>query len=64
MKSFTPEIKRILRDYGCSFHRYGKGDHEIWWSPLTERHVTVDNCIRSRHLANRILKDAGIEKRF
>lgn len=64
MKSFTPELKRVLREFGCCFHRYGKGDHEIWWSPITERHVAVDNNIKSRHLANRILKDAGIEKRF
>jgi hypothetical protein len=64
MKSFTPDVKRYLREAGCEFSREGKGDHEIWWSPLTERHVTVDNCIKSRHLANRILKDAGLEKKF
>jgi hypothetical protein len=64
MKSFTPEVKRWLLDHGCMFGRQGKGDHEVWWSPLTERHVTIDNNIKSRHLANRILKDAGIEKKF
>jgi len=54
----------VLREHGCAFHRQGKGDHEIWWSPITSRMVTVDGKIKSRHTANRILKDAGIEKRF
>jgi hypothetical protein len=41
-----------------------KGDHEIWWSPITKRHVTVDSKIKSRHTANEVLKQAGIGKKF
>jgi hypothetical protein len=29
MKSFTPEVKKILRENGCHLVRQGKGDHEI-----------------------------------
>jgi predicted RNA binding protein YcfA (HicA-like mRNA interferase family) len=64
MESYTPEVKRLLREHGCAFHRQGKGDHEIWWSPITSRMVTVDGKIKSRHTANRILKDAGIDIRL
>ena len=62
--SFTPEVKSILRNHGCCFDRQGKGDHEIWYSPITERKFTVDNKIKSRHTANAVLKQAGLEKHF
>jgi hypothetical protein len=35
MPSFTPKLKQLLRDAGCTFERQGKGDHEIWFSPIT-----------------------------
>ncbi|MDE0284378.1 MAG: type II toxin-antitoxin system HicA family toxin [Gammaproteobacteria bacterium] len=62
--SFTPEVKRILKNHGCRFYRKGKGDHEIWHSPLTHRKITVDGKILSRHTANETLKQAGIAKSF
>jgi len=61
---FTPELKRILRDAGCRFERPGKGDHEIWFSPVSGRRITVDADIRSRHTANAVLKQAGLPKQF
>ena len=27
---------------GCFFKRHGKGDHDIWYSPLTDINFTVD----------------------
>lgn len=62
--SFTPQVKRLLLDHGCRFERPGKGDHEIWFSPLTERRFVVDAEIKSRHTANAVLKQAGIDKHF
>ena len=62
--SFTAQLKRILLDNGCRFVRQGKGDHEIWFSPATNRHFVVDNDITSRHTANAVLKQAGLGKRF
>ncbi|MCE2720681.1 MAG: type II toxin-antitoxin system HicA family toxin [Dolichospermum sp.] len=63
-KSFTPELKKILDGAGCYFERSGKGDHEIWYSPLTQRRFVVDQFIKSRHTANAILKQAGLPKAF
>jgi hypothetical protein len=62
------DYERLVRDYlkqhGCRFERQGKGDHEIWWSPITNRHITVDTRIKSRHTANEVLKQAGVGKKF
>ena len=44
MDSYTPLVKKLLTEVGCSLFRSGKGDHEIWYSPLTQRHFPVDPC--------------------
>lgn len=62
--SYTPEVKQILRRNGCRFYRQGKGDHEIWKSPINGRKFQVDNKIKSRHTANETLKQAGLKKQF
>jgi hypothetical protein len=62
--SFTPQVKKLLAAHGCRFERSGKGDHEVWFSPLTQRRFVVDGDIKSRHTANAILKQAGIGKQF
>lgn len=64
MSDFVPKIKELLRKYGCYLIRYGKGDHEIWYSPITDRNITVDSKVKSRHTANGIMKDAGINHHF
>ena len=64
MASLTSDVKKILRDNNCRFDRQGKGDQEIWYSPITGRKFPVDNGIRSRHTANAILKQAGLPKAF
>ncbi len=46
--SLTPELKRLLAAAGCTFERPGKGDHEIWYSPITKRRFPVDHEILSR----------------
>ncbi|CAK0758942.1 YcfA family protein [Gammaproteobacteria bacterium] len=64
MNDFSPKVKEWLKKQGCHWIRAGKGDHEIWYSPITERNITVDGKIKSRHTANGIMKDAGIGHRF
>lgn len=64
MSGFTDNVKAKLRDAGCNFDRQGKGDHEIWFSPITGKKFPVDQDIRSRHTANGIMKQAGIAHRF
>ncbi len=62
--SFTPQLKKLLLSHGCRFERQGKGDHEIWFSPVTQRRFVVDGEIKSRHTANAVLKQAGIGHRL
>lgn len=55
-ESYTPRLKKVLRRYGCRFERQGRGDHEIWYSPITDRRFVVDSAIKSRHTGNGVLK--------
>jgi predicted RNA binding protein YcfA (HicA-like mRNA interferase family) len=64
MADFGRELKGLLKQHGCYPVRPGKGSHEIWYSPITNCNFTfVSNC-KIRHTANKILRDAGIEKAF
>ncbi len=54
-KSFTPALKEILIKASCHFERQGKGDHEIWYSQITQRRFVVDMSIKSRHTANAVV---------
>lgn len=62
-KDFYPELAALLRRAGCRMVRRGKGNHEIWFSPLSGRTFSVPRS-KSRHTANDVLKDAGLEKAF
>jgi len=64
MGNYTREPKKLLQSHGCEFVRQGKGDHEIWYSPHTDTNFPVDSSIKSRHTANKVLKDAGLPKIF
>ena len=64
VRGFYTDIVEALRAAGCSFKRHGKGDHEIWYSPITGRTFTVDKGSLSRHTANAVMKQAGLPKRF
>ncbi len=64
MAEYEKKVRQILSQNGCTFFRRGKGDHDIWYSPITQRHVTVDTKIKSRHTANAIMKQSGINHKF
>ena len=64
MSDFGPEVRQILAAAGCRFRRHGHGDHDIWFSPISNRCFTVDGKIKSRHTANAVLKQAGLDKHF
>jgi predicted RNA binding protein YcfA (HicA-like mRNA interferase family) len=64
MPSLSDQVKDILKANGCYFHRQGKGDHEIWYSPHSGRKFAVDHGMKSRHTANDIMKQAGLTHRF
>lgn len=64
MAGFYRDLIKILKEAGCEFVREGRGDHEIWKSPVNNKFFTVDHGIKSRHTANESLKQAGLPKAF
>lgn len=64
MGGYTRDLKRVLKQAGCHYVRPGKGDHEIWFSPITGISFPVDANIKSRHTANTVLKQAGVDVKF
>lgn len=64
MASLYRPLTALLLAAGCRFEREGKGSHEIWFSPITNRTFTVPANIDNRPLANAILKQAGLPKGF
>jgi hypothetical protein len=61
---YEKKVREVLTRYGFSFHRHGKGDHDVWYKPEVNIKVTVDGKIKSRHMANQVMKEAGIDHRF
>ena len=64
MAEYEKKVRIILEQHGCYFVRHGKGDHDIWFSPITKRDITEDGKIKSRFTANAIMKQSGIDQRF
>ena len=64
MGGYTGGLKKLLKEAGCYFVRQGKGDHEIWYSPISGINFPVDSNLKSRHTANAALKQAGLPKAF
>ena len=64
MAEYEKKVRKILSENGCQFMRHGRGDHDIWFSPIINRNFTVDGKINIRHVANGIMKQAGIEYHF
>jgi len=64
MAEYEKKVRDVLKLHGCYFVRHGRGDHDIWYSPITDTNVTVDGKIKSRYTANEIMKQSGIDHRF
>jgi predicted RNA binding protein YcfA (HicA-like mRNA interferase family) len=64
MAELYRDLVRVLQANGCYLVRKGKGSHEIWYSPVSRRNVTVPRSTKSPHTANEVLKQAGLEKAF
>lgn len=63
-KNYNKEILKLVKDSGCTFVRHVKGDHDIWFSPITNRPFTIDGNIKSKELANAVMKQSGIDHHF
>ena len=46
MAEYEKKVKEILKSYGCYFIRHGKGDHDIWHSPINDHNIVVDGKIK------------------
>lgn len=51
---YYDQLIKILKQYGCTFLRQGKGSHEIWNSPITQKPFPVAYTITNRHTANNL----------
>ena len=60
MARFYRDLCRLLIEAGWA----GKGDHEIWYRPITRDVFVIDRGTRSRPMANAVLKDAGLPMAF
>ena len=55
MAEYEKKVREVLRKHGCYFVRHGKGDHDIWYSPITDINVAVDGKIMQ--LAEEAVRD-------
>ncbi|MEM7354786.1 MAG: type II toxin-antitoxin system HicA family toxin [Acidobacteriota bacterium] len=55
-------LGKWLVAHGCRFERQGKGAHEIWYSPRTQRRFVMVRTLKSHHTATAILARAGVER--
>lgn len=59
--SLTPKILGLIKAAGCEYVQAGyRGNHDIWYSPITTLHFPVDSKIRSIKAANTLLAIAGL----
>ena len=69
------KVRQMEQDLGLSgqprmdgqrkrFLRHGKGSHDIWRNPKTGKSVAIPTKVPSRHFANKILKEVGLDKAF
>jgi len=63
-RGFYARWRAVLFRHGCPWQRQGRGSHEIWFSPVTGRTFPVAVTVVSRHTANAILGQAGIDERL
>jgi predicted RNA binding protein YcfA (HicA-like mRNA interferase family) len=60
-RGYYNQLVEILREHGCFQIPGGKGSHEKWRSPIDGRTTTVPTHCESRHTANAVLKQLGID---
>ena len=64
MDELYRKISGLLRLHHFEKIPGGKGSHEKWQSNISGRVLVVPFNLKSRHTANAILKDAGINEKL
>lgn len=63
--SFSSDLLALLKEAGCNYHAPGhRGNHDLWFSPITGIYFPLDGKILSHNTANAILKIAGLPEQF
>ena len=63
--SFSTDLVAILKEAGCNYHAPAhRGNHDIWFSPITRVYFPLDSKILSHNTANAILKITGLPEQF
>jgi hypothetical protein len=62
MNGYYELVAEQLRLHGYRFNRPGKGSHEVWTNGV--RMQILSRNMPARHMANEIMKQAGIKHRF
>ncbi|WP_215352882.1 type II toxin-antitoxin system HicA family toxin [Polynucleobacter sp. MWH-P3-07-1] len=63
--SNTQQIIELLKAAGCQFVRPGhRGNHDLWYSPITTIYIPVDSKVRTFKAANILLMLAGLPEHF
>jgi predicted RNA binding protein YcfA (HicA-like mRNA interferase family) len=64
LNDYGKAVREVLLENGCRLVRQGRRSHEVWRGTAAPKPFTVPVKIKSRHMANEILKDAGLPKAF
>ncbi len=64
MADYGKAVREVLKENGCYFLRHAKGDHDIWENPANGKQTVIDGKIKSRHIANVIMKQLEIDHHF
>lgn len=62
MKGFYNQVVAVLKQHGFFLVRHSGTAHQTWGNGRVS--VTVSTNCNSRHTANGIMKDAGIDHKF
>jgi predicted RNA binding protein YcfA (HicA-like mRNA interferase family) len=62
MNGYYSLVIEVLKANGYKYDRPAGGAHEMWTNG--KRNQTVSKNMPSRHMANKIMSQAGIEHRF
>jgi predicted RNA binding protein YcfA (HicA-like mRNA interferase family) len=64
MNGYFQQVCALLRDHGWEYYKPGKGSHQKWKKTQGGQVVLVPFNCYSRHTANAVLRDAGIDHKF
>jgi predicted RNA binding protein YcfA (HicA-like mRNA interferase family) len=62
MNGYFNQVCELLRQHGWAFYKPGKGSHQKW--KKDEVIILVPFNCYSRHTANAVLRDAGIDHKL